>query len=204
MLGLPSTTELHKPLSKAAIYAKFNLANAVREKYDQDISRIYIENEVSERTVHISPGADVKAFFVLLVQMKRADYYKKILERLSKLIPQNVLMQVVFNELTSLAVFEGGVLMITEPRNVASIELPMIASDLDQLWTNVVSYIGKFKVAEGKNLQETIEQNEEIRKIRNKIDLLKKQAFKETQTRRKWELMSEAKQLEKKLKEIFA
>ena len=136
--------------------------------------------------------------------MKRADYDKKILERLSKLIPQNVLMQVVFNELTSLAVFEGGVLMITEPRNVASIELPMIASDLDQLWTNVVSYIGKFKVAEGKNLQETIEQNEEIRKIRNKIDLLKKQAFKETQTRRKWELMSEAKQLEKKLKEIFA
>ena len=204
MLGLPSTTELHKPLSKAAIYAKFNLANAVREKYDQDISRIYIENEVSERTVHIAPGEHVKAFFVLLVQMKRADYDKKILERLSKLIPQNVLMQVVFDELTSLAVFEGGVLMITEPRNVASIELPMIASDLDQLWTNVVSYIGKFKVAEGKNLQETIEQNEEIRKIKNKIDLLKKQAFKETQTRRKWELMSEAKQLEKKLKEIFA
>ena len=55
MLNLPNATELHKPLPKSQIYKKFQLTNAQQTKFDADISRIIITNEISEalgRGVH--------------------------------------------------------------------------------------------------------------------------------------------------------
>lgn len=199
MLGLPTSTQLHRSLAKARIYEKFGLSSSEKSKYDEYISHIYIENEISERSTRISAGESIKSFFVVSVQMKKADYDKKILERLSKLIPQKMLILVECYNLASIAVFEGGVLMQTEPAEISTIQLPLIASNLDQLWSNIVSYIGNFMVEEGADLKKTIEQNEEKRKIKEKIEALKKKAFKETQMRRKWELMAEAKKLELKL-----
>lgn len=199
MLGLPTSTQLHRPLYKTDIYKKFGLSGQEQKRYDEFISHIYIENEISERSTKIAPGENIKAFFVLSVLMKKVDYDKKILEKLSKLIPQKMLILVECNNLASIAVFEGGVLMQTEPAKISTIQLPLIASNLDQLWSNIVSYIGNFKVEEGADLKKTIEQNEEKRKIKEKIEALKKKAFKETQMRRKWELMAEAKKLELKL-----
>lgn len=203
MLGFPPSTQLHKPLPKAALYRKFNLPSSVQEKYDQDISRIYIENEISERTMNIAAGEKIKSFFVLSILIKNEKYDRKILERLSKLIPQKILMVIETESQVSLAVYEGGVLMQTEMAGMDSIKLPLTAIDLDQLWSNIVAYIGNFKISEGDNLQKTIELNEEIRKIKTRIETLKNRAFKETQTRRKWDLMAEAKTLENKLKQIL-
>ena len=47
MLGLPKATELSKQLPKKAIYTKFKMNTAEKEKIDKDISRITIVNEVS-------------------------------------------------------------------------------------------------------------------------------------------------------------
>jgi len=199
MLGFPLSTQLHKPLPKVALYRKFNLSNAIQKKYDNDISRIYIENEISEQTMNIAVGKAIKSFFVLSIQIKNDNYDKKILERLSKLIPQKILMLVVKDRKASLAVFEGGVLMQTEMADVSSIQLPSLATDLDQLWSNIVSFIGNFNLEEGADLKKKIEENEEIKIIKARIETLKKKAFKETQTRRKWELMAEAKRLERKI-----
>ena len=40
MLGLPKTTEMSKQLPKKAIYTKFQMNTAAKEKIDADISRI--------------------------------------------------------------------------------------------------------------------------------------------------------------------
>ncbi|HRT83005.1 MAG TPA: DUF4391 domain-containing protein, partial [Oscillospiraceae bacterium] len=47
MLGLPKSTELHRPLPKKTIYEKFQLNTAAKEKIDADISRLTIVNEIS-------------------------------------------------------------------------------------------------------------------------------------------------------------
>ena len=47
MLGLPKSTETSKQLPKKAIYSKFNLKAAAKEKIDADISRMTIVNEVT-------------------------------------------------------------------------------------------------------------------------------------------------------------
>lgn len=40
MLGLPKSTEMSKQLPKKAVYAKFQMNTAAKEKIDADISRI--------------------------------------------------------------------------------------------------------------------------------------------------------------------
>lgn len=64
MLNLPEVTQLQKPLPKAQIYRKFQLTNAQQTKFDADISRIDIVNEVSSRTIpSIQEGEKVKSFY---------------------------------------------------------------------------------------------------------------------------------------------
>lgn len=53
MLGLPQKTELSKQLPKKAIYAKFLMNTAQKDRFDADISKITIVNEVSENTTII-------------------------------------------------------------------------------------------------------------------------------------------------------
>ena len=66
MLSLPEITQVHKALPKAQIYRKFELTNAQQTKFDADISRIDIVNEVSSRTIPaIQDGEKVKNFYVL-------------------------------------------------------------------------------------------------------------------------------------------
>ena len=77
MLGLPKATEMSKQLPKKAIYAKFQMNTAAKEKIDADISRITIVNEIAPNKVNIPAGDEVKNFFVLLVSLKRKEFDEK-------------------------------------------------------------------------------------------------------------------------------
>ncbi|WP_296691188.1 DUF4391 domain-containing protein [Ruminococcus sp.] len=92
MFGLPEKTELNKQLPKKAIYTKFSMNNAQKEKFDADISRIVIINEISPSTVNIAAGKDVSSFYVLLLSLKRTDYDTRTIELITKLIPQKMLL----------------------------------------------------------------------------------------------------------------
>ena len=78
MLGLPKATELNKQLPKNAIYAKFQMNTAAKERIDRDISRIYIVNEISASKVNLKDGTEVKSFFVISVLLKRKDFLLKL------------------------------------------------------------------------------------------------------------------------------
>ena len=59
MLGLPKSTEMSKQLPKKAVYAKFHLNTAAKEKIDADISKITIVNEVTPDKIHVPAGEQV-------------------------------------------------------------------------------------------------------------------------------------------------
>ena len=74
MYGLPISTERKKQLPKKAIYAKFDLKPSQRESFDEDIARIDIVAVVSSATVPaLSEGAEIKEFYLLVVQMKHKE-----------------------------------------------------------------------------------------------------------------------------------
>ena len=93
MLGLPKSTEMNKQLPKKAIYTKFNMNTAAREKFDADISRIAIVNEISPQTVPtLAATEEVASIYVVLVTLKRKTYEERTITQLTKLINQRMLL----------------------------------------------------------------------------------------------------------------
>lgn len=126
MLGLPKTTEMSKQLPKKAIYTKFQMNTAAKEKIDADISRITIVNEIAPNKVNIPSGEDVKSFFVLLVSLKKKEYDEKTIATLSKLIPQNILFVLEYENESRLAIYHTKVMQTAwMPTEEQRVELTM-------------------------------------------------------------------------------
>lgn len=94
MFGLTENSVVGKHLPKTAIYAKFAMNTAERERFDADISRIAIANVVDTR--HLAEGKDVKSIYVFAVQLKRKDYDPKNIATLAKLIEQKIVFALMF------------------------------------------------------------------------------------------------------------
>lgn len=198
MLGLPESTEVRQFISKAAIYRKFELNNSQASSFDEDIKKITITNEISNQTVKLS-GNDANSFFVLEVQLKHKDYDKKNIERLSKLIEQNILLVLTYEDIARLAVFKT-ILHETEWKSIEDFNLTLNGIDFDSMWENVIRSVGGIESKDETTLEEQISLNIEKSKIQKQIDSLKKKMKNEKQFNRQIEIKAEIKKLEELIK----
>lgn len=199
MYGLPHTTEIRRQLPKKAIYAKFELKPSQRDGFDADVSRIDIVAVVSPTTIPaIAAGEDIKEFYVLAVQLKKKDYDEKNIAMLSKLIPQNILFALQYEDLTQLAVYHTK-LIKSAWNSTTDIDIRLSGLNLDTVWENIIKEIGKIQVQDGKTLTEQIQDDEERAKILKQIADLEKKLAKETQPRKKRELFEKMKKLKSML-----
>jgi len=198
MYGLPHTTEIRKQLPKKAIYAKFELKPAQREGFDADVSRIDIVAVVSPTTVPaIAAGEDIKEFYVLAVQLKRKDYDEKNIAMLSKLIPQNILFALQYEDQTQLAVYHTKLIRSDwKPTDETSISLTGL--NLDTVWENTIKAIGEIQVQEGKTLTDQIQDDEQRAKLKKQIEELERKCRIEKQPRKRMELYNLLQVLRKK------
>lgn len=202
MLKLPEVTQLQKSLPKVQIYRKFELTNAQQTRFDADISRIDIVNEVSSRTIpSIKEGEKVKSFYVLSVTLKTKNYETRNIERIAKLIPQNLVFSLQFEEEIQLAVFCEK-LFTTEwmPKTKASIELSGL--NFDDVWENIIKKIEGGEWNNDLTLEENIEIKDKKEKLEKEINRLEKLARKEVQPKKKFELVNQKRKLEAELKTL--
>lgn len=188
MLGLPKTTEMSKQLPKKAIYSKFQMNTAAKEKIDADISRITIVNEIAPDKVHIPAGERVKNFFVLLVVLKKKDIDEKTIATLSKLIPQNILFVLEYGGESKLAVCYTRV-MQTEWKPTEEHKIELQGLNLDRVWENIVVAVGTVNIEHGNSLDEQIAVDEKRQKIEMEIVKLEKKARAEKQPKKKYEMV---------------
>ena len=188
MFALPATTEIKKSLPKKAIYEKFGLKSAQRDAFDADISRIDIVNVVSPSTVPgLKEGERIKEFYVLLVALKRQHYDEKNILLLTKLIKQNMIFALVYNDMVRFAVVHEK-LFVMDWELLEDAALPLMGLDLDKVWEHLVTTIGKFEVMEGVTMEEQIAiDGEKLKKIKA-IESLEKKLKVEKQPRKKYEL----------------
>ena len=194
MLGLPKATEMSKQLPKKAIYTKFQMNTAAKDKIDADISRITIVNEIAPNKVNIPAGDEVKSFFVLLVTLKRKDFDEKIIAMLSKLISQNILFVLEYNGESKLAVYRLKVMQTSwKPTEEQSVGLQGL--NLDKVWENIIRSLELGVWNEELSVDENIELHEKQAKLQKEITRLEKQARAEKQPKKKFELVQKIKEL---------
>ena len=193
MLGLPKSTELSQALPKTRLFAKFDLRASQKEHFDEDVSRMAIVNVISQRTIPaLLPGKKIESIYVLEVILKRQDYDPKNILLLSKLIPQNIVFLLRFEDKTQMAIFHTKLLTgdwVKEP------EITLSGVDLDAVWEDIVKMVGTIEIEEGNTLEEQIHYDEARAKLLKRIEVLEAKSRNEKQTRRRLELFEELQKL---------
>ena len=196
MLGLPKSTELKRQLSKGAIYSQFNMNTLTKEKFDDDIKKITIVNEVSPKTTSISEGEKVDSFFVLHIILKKIDFDEKNIVLISKLIKQNMLFILEYENKAKLAAYHTKLLQ-TDWQNNSDISIQLKGLNLDQVWEKIIVQVSGVKIEHGNTLEEQIEIDEKRKRIQKLIITLEKLARSEKQPRRKFEIVEKIRRLER-------
>ena len=200
MYGLPANTLINKPLYKKAVFEKFNLKAAERERFDADISKMVLLAYVSpDRVPALSEGKDIKGFYVLQVMMKRKEYDTKNILLLQKLIPQKIIFLLQYEEQSQLCIFHTR-LQQSEWNDTESTEIPLKGLTLDEVWENIVATIGNLDIEAEETIEEQILNREEREKLLRQIEQLEKRCRAEKQTRKKFELHQQILKLKEELK----
>lgn len=201
MYNLPPQCAINKPLFKKAVFEKFNLKAAERDRFDADISRMVLVARVSSATVPaLTKGKEIEGFYVLQVALKRKDYDSKNILMLQKLIPQKLIFALQYDEQTKFCIFhtrlQQSAWMTTD---VAVITLQGLT--LDDVWNNIVATIGGLDAQAEETIEEQIIQREQQEKLLRQIESLEKQCRTEKQTRKKYELHQQIIKLKEVLKD---
>ena len=200
MLGLPKSTELNKLLSKKAIYAKFQMNTAAKDRFDADISRINIVGEISPNTVGIAAGDGVSAIFVLLVSLKQKEFQANTVAQISKLIDQNMLLVLEFEGKRKLAIYHTKLIQ-TDWMKEEDCTITLKGLDLAAVWENLIVQVGGINIQQGNTLDQQIVADEKRAKLEKEIARLEKLARAEKQPKKKFELVQQINKLKKELEE---
>ena len=200
MFQLPPATAINKPLYKKAVFEKFNLKAAERDRFDADISRMALVARVSTATVPaLTKGKEIEGFYVLQVALKRKDYDSKNILMLQKLIPQKLIFALQFEEQTQFCIFHTR-LQQSEWIPTSEATIPLQGLTLDDVWNNIVATIGGLDVQAEETIEEQIIHREQQEKLLRQIESLEKLCRTEKQTRKKYELHQQLIKLKEGLK----
>ncbi len=202
MFGLTKSTEINKQLPKKAIFEKFKPSASDRKLFDEQINRLSIIAEISPQTVSIVADEEVSAIYIILVQMKTMDCDKKNIILLSKLIDQNMLFALQYEDTVKFAVHRANRVLMSDNRPIDEWRFKLKGLNLKATWDSLVADIAGIEPIGGKGFDEVIIQNEFKEKLKKQIASLERKAMNEKQPRRKWDLSEEIKQLKKQLKGV--
>ncbi len=195
MYGLPQSTDVKRTLPKTQIYSKFELKQAQRDAFDADVARLDFVNLIAPQSLPaVAEGNEVKAIFVVEVQLKRHDVNPKNIALVAKLIPQRIVFVLRHEDKAQLAVYHTK--LITAPWSPTdTIFIPLQGLNLDTVWENIVTTTGSIEVAEGNSLTEQILEDDQRAKTLKQIEVLERQMRSTSQSRRQREIYTEIKRL---------
>jgi hypothetical protein len=198
VLGLPKSTELNKQLPKKSIYEKFNMNTAAKDRFDADIKKLIIINEVSPTTINIPMGDNIGSFYVLLVTLKNDSFDDKNIALISRLINQKMIFVLEFEGKAKLAIYHTKLMQTKwSPTNELKVDLKGL--NLDTVWENIIIQVGGIKIVQNNSIDEQLILDEKKHKILKQIEQLERMARTEKQPKKKFELAGQVQELKKEL-----
>ena len=180
MLSLPKSTELSKQLPKKAIYEKFNMSPQAKDKFDSDVSRMYIVAEISPNTINIDKGETVPVIFAVQIILKRKNFDPKTISQISKLIDQKMLLVLDCDGERKLAIHHSKLIQ-SDWKSIDDCSVSLTGLNLDKVWENFITQVGCIEIEHGHSLDEQIASDEQKVKLLKEIARLEKLAKKEKQ-----------------------
>ena len=203
MLGLPTSTEIRKIITKKKVYEQFGAEMSAerRKKFDADIARMVLTNEVSPLSVNLPAGETVQSLFVLQVFLKAKSFDPQNIAYLAKLFGQRLVLVLEAEACQRLAVWQTRLLM-TEWAEANAETLPLQGLDLDKVWSNIVAQIAGIEVQQDAALDEQLARAVQQERLQKEIARLEKKARAEQQPRKKFALAQQIKEKRQLLEKV--
>lgn len=144
---------------------------------------------------------DVKAIFVVLIELKKKDFSDNNISHISRLFGQKILIVLNFCNEYRLAIYETK-LLLGDWKNEDEIDISLQGLDLSSVWDNLVTQVADIIIEEGNSLVEQIDKEAKKEKLRRLIEVTEKKARKEQQAKKKFELFQQIKTYKKELEDI--
>lgn len=202
MYALPNSTLLSKQIPKKAIFQKFDLTTAQRQRIDADIARIDIIARLTQDTLPaIAVGKEVKDIYVLSVRLKTKNYHLDSIKLLARLIPQRMLFVLCHEEQAQLAIIHEG-LHTADFQAKDELNIPLNGLNFDALWEQLVVTIGNISRNTEQTLNERIQQKKERERLLKDIEQLERRMDKERSLGKQMQMRSQINQWRKLLETI--
>ena len=169
-----------------------------KDKFDSDVSRMYIVAEISPDTVNIDKGETVPVIFAVQIILKRKNFDPKTISQISKLIDQKMLLVLDCDGERKLAIHHSK-LIHSDWKSVDDCTVSLTGLNLDTVWENMITQVGSIEIEQGHSLDEQIAADEQKAKLLKEIARLEKLAKKEKQPKKKFEIVQQIKTLKNKL-----
>ena len=199
MLILPKSTEIKVMVSKQKIKKMLTQKDSFKT-FDNEVSKCFIINEISETTTHISAGKEVKTIYVMQFLLKSENFTNKLIEYFSKNTNQNIIFVLDYGAYFQVSVYKEKVLTTDKLSNDIILELKGL--DLSKVLDNLIIDIFNIKVEHGKTLKEQVQKNSAYEALALKVERLNNKMCKEKQPLKKRELFEEYNRLEKELEQL--
>lgn len=203
MFALSNTTEIKKTISKKLIYEKFKnkLTSNQKSKFDNEISKLTLINEISEQSIHIPKTDAVTGIFVIKVELKTKDYSENSIVLISKLIEQKLLIALKYEDQYQLCINETK-LFKNQWSDEKDINLEIAGTNLEEVWERLVAQVGDIDIQDGNTLQEQIELDDEKQKLEKLIQSTEKKAQREQQSKKKLQYYQQIRNYQKELEKL--
>lgn len=200
MFELPEETGLKKQIPKNLLYQTFEktLKGPRKAGFEKDISRLYVINEISTKTINIRESKDVNRIFFILVELKTEEYDNKNIEIILKRFQQNTIAVLSYEGKYQLAAYN---IKLIKSNWEDYFRLQIKGVDLKNVWDNFLIQIGDLDVEKDITVDDAIVQAIEKEKIEKQITTLKNKIKRENQAKKKFDLYKELRELEKMLEE---
>lgn len=196
MLGLPASTEIHTLITKKKVYEHFgaDMSPDRRKKFDADVARMVLTNEISPASTILAPGENVQNFFVLHVLLKSKNFDAQNISCLAHLFGQRLILVLEAENQQRLAVWQTK-LLLTDWTEPDAFTLPLEGTNLDRAWENAVSRIAGIELQQDKTLDEQLDAATQREKLQKEIATLEKLARAEKQPKKKFEIVQKIRKL---------
>ena len=216
MFGFPGSTEFNKRIPKQKFYENIEVSSSLRRVFVEQIKIVYWRNKLAVSTLNIASGESVTEIEVFEVRLTEPILEETVLRQIDKEIPYHILFILTcdgkaqawigYKEAAASGnnAFKINRYYHTEwiPEN--ELRFSIDGLNMDAVYENLVRQIAGeiLQTNSNESLKDSVERDEERRRLEKQIAALEGKIRKEKQLNRRMETNAELKRLKKELESL--
>ncbi len=213
MFSFPDSTEFNKRIPKQKFYENIEVSSSLRRVFVEQIKVVYWRNKLAVSTLNIASGENVTEIEVFEVRLTEPQLEETVLRQIDKEIPYHILFILTcggkaqawigYKEaaVSGSNAFKVNRYYHTEWMPENELRFSIDGLNMDAVYENLVRQIAGeiLQTNSNESLKDSVERDEERRRLEKQIAALENKIRKEKQLNRRMEMNTELKRLKEEL-----